>query len=127
MRAYSSVPLEERQKRANLFYKKTSQELVSKLKDGTLEPVSLTKEEEISIELTKEEQLALALHKEPLRRELFVMYVEAEEASDANTIRQIEPVLYDLSVPITEEQLGLLKTSTRVDRTSTTVKNILGM
>jgi hypothetical protein len=55
------------------------------------------------------------------------MFTDAEAAHDKLTMDAILPILEDLSIVVDEDTVLTIKNKTRLDRTSSAARNVLGM
>jgi hypothetical protein len=122
-----SVPYEMRIANQTNRLKRASAEIVNALKDGSLQPLSMNGQEEVNRELTFEEKQIVSLRENPYRLELFLMFTDAEAAHDKLTMDAILPILEDLSIVVDEDTVLTIKNKTRLDRTSSAARNVLGM
>ena len=127
VRIQCQVPFEKRLAKELSILSTASKVTISLLKDGSLKPLSITEEEEIGRELTHEEKQIVAIQRNPHRLELFTMFVEAESNNDQASMALIQPYLDDIDNEVTEANVTMVKDATRYNRTSSSVKSILGM
>lgn len=101
-----------------------SRQLVNAIKAGEVKPLNTT-DEEVVRELSPEEKQVLAIQKNPFRLELFLMFVEAEKNGDLKTQELIKPILEDVEMDVSEEQVTDVKNRTRMDRVASSIKDTL--
>lgn len=104
---------------------KESKEFTAKLRAGEITPLNVADEIAIDRELTHEEKQIIAIQNNPWRRELFLLFVEAETNNDTHTQELIKPILEDVELDVTEETVMKIKSATRTNRVASTIKSTL--
>ena len=122
-----AIPFETRVAREKVYFMDKSAKVVSALKDGSFKPLTMNGQEEVDRALTFEEKQIVAMRENPFRLDLFIMFADAEKIGDQATMDAIMPVLDDLVTPITEETVLKIKDKTRLTRTSSVARDIIGL
>lgn len=104
---------------------KESKVFVSRIKTGDITPLNVADEVVIDRELTHEEKQIIAIQNNPWRRELFLLFVEAETNKDEHTQALIRPILEDVDMEVGEETVAKIRTATRNNRVASTIKGII--
>ena len=102
-----------------------SKKVVAQIKAGEIQPLNTTDQEKLDRELTHEEKQVLAIQSNPYRLELFLLFTEAEAHGDLKTQELIKPLLEDVELDIDAVHVADVKERSRMDRVSSTVKELL--
>lgn len=104
-----------------------SAETIDAIKSGAIKPLTMNGQEEVQRELTPEEKQIVSLRENPHRLELFILFTEAEKLGDQATMDAILPLLEDLSADVSENTVLQVKDRTRLARTASIAKNVIGL
>jgi hypothetical protein len=113
----TSRPLEERLKEQLAVGAKKAQDMVAGLKDGSIQPINQDTDPTAEVELDEHAKIVEEIMRDPLKTELFMLYVDAEKRGNTAVAELLSPVFssaeYDLTVEHYFELLNAIQTGSK--------------